>query len=43
MFNIFGSEKKKEEPKKEEPKPQQPVRQVDLGVTVNRVTIKIIN
>jgi len=35
MFNIFGSEKKKEEPKKEDPKPQP--KQIDLGHTVNRV------
>lgn len=38
MFNIFGSEKKKEEPKKEEKK-QEPVKNVDLGLTINRVII----
>ncbi len=39
MFNIFGSDKKKEEPKKEESQPQ---KQMDLGVTVNRVYCIII-
>lgn len=37
MFNIFGSEKKKEPPKKEEPKPQP--KNIDLGVSINRVNI----
>jgi hypothetical protein len=39
MFNIFGSEKKPE-PKKEEPKVEH--KQIDLGVTVNRVFINKI-